>query len=159
MRAARTIAITGLIVGAMDITSAIIITISRGSTVTRLMQFIASGLLGPKAFQGDGGTVALGLGLHFVIAFSLVAVFYAASRSLAFLRQHAVVSGLVYGLIVFGVMNLIVLPLSAAKPRHSLSGDLIQIGIHMFVIGFPTALLVRRFSGATAAGVVSRSHD
>jgi hypothetical protein len=151
MRAARTIAITGLIVGAMDITSAIIITISRGSTVTRLMQFIASGLLGPKAFQGGAGTFALGLGLHFVIAFSLVAVFYAASRSIAFLREQAVVSGLVYGLIVFGVMNLIVLPLSAAKPRHSLSGDLIQIGIHMFVIGLPTALLVRRFSSATAA--------
>jgi hypothetical protein len=151
VRAAGTIAITGLIVGAMDITSAIIITILRGSTVTRLMQFIASGLLGPKAFQGGAATVALGLGLHFVIAFSLVAVFYAASRSLAFLRRQAVVSGLVYGLIVFGVMNLIVLPLSAAKPRHSLSGDLIQIGIHMFVIGLPTALLVRRFSSATAA--------
>lgn len=151
MRAARTIAITGLIVGAMDITSAIIITISRGGTVTRLMQFIASGLLGPKAFQGGARTVALGWGLHFLIAFSLVAVFYAASRSLPFLRRQAVVSGIVYGLIVFGVMNLVVLPLSAAKPRHSLSGDLIQIGIHMFVIGLPTALLVRRFSGANAA--------
>jgi hypothetical protein len=79
---------------------------------------------------------------------SLVAVFYAASRRIAFLRRQAVISGLVYGLVVFGVMNLIVLPLSAAKPRHSLSGDLIQIGIHMFVIGLPTALLIRRFSGA-----------
>jgi hypothetical protein len=48
-------------------------------------------------------------------------------------------------------MNLVVLPLSAAKPRHTLSGDLIQIGIHMFVIGLPTALLIRRFSGANAA--------
>jgi hypothetical protein len=151
MRAARTIAITGLIVGAMDITSAIIITISRGGAVTRLMQFIASGLLGPKAFQGGTGTVALGWGLHFLIAFSLVAVFYAASRSFPFLRRQAVISGIIYGLIVFGVMNLVVLPLSAAKPRHSLSGDLIQIGIHMFIIGLPTALLVRRFSGANAA--------
>lgn len=151
MRAVRAIAISGLIVGTMDIASAIIIAILRGSTVPRLMQFIASGLLGPSAFQGGAATVALGLGLHFLIAFSLVAVFYAASRSLGFLRRQAVVSGLVYGLIVFGVMNLIVLPLSAAKPRHSLSGDLIQIGIHMFVIGLPTALLVRRFSGATAA--------
>ncbi|MEY2508482.1 MAG: hypothetical protein QOH01_2811 [Verrucomicrobiota bacterium] len=150
MRAARTIAVTGLIVGAMDISSAIIIAIARGSTMTRLMQFIASGLLGPTAFQGGLATVALGLALHFVIAFSLVAVFYAATRSFGFLRRQAVVSGLVYGLIVFGVMNLIVLPLSAATPRHSLSGDLIQIGIHMFVIGLPTALLVRRFSGATA---------
>jgi hypothetical protein len=150
MRAAiRTIALTGLIVGAMDITSAFIITIARGSTATRLLQFVASGLLGPKAFEGGAVTAALGLGLHFVIAFSLVTVFYAASRQFSLLRRQAVVSGIAYGLIVYGFMNLIVLPLSAAKPRHSLTGDLIQIGIHMFVIGLPTALLVRWFSGET----------
>ena len=149
--ALRTIAITGLIVGAMDITSAFIIAISRGSTATRLLQFVASGLIGQRAFQGGVATAALGLALHFVIAFSLVAVFYFASRQFAFLRHQAVLSGMVYGLIVFGVMNLIVLPLSAAKPRHTLTGDLIQIGIHMFVIGLPTSLLVRRFSGANAA--------
>src|SRR3954464_7478953 len=152
MRAAlRTIAITGLIVGAMDITSAFIIAISRGSTVTRLLQFIASGLIGQKAFTGGATTAALGLGLQFVIAFIVVIVFYAASRSLTFIPHHAVLSGLVYGLIVFGVMNLIVLPLSAAKPRHSLTGDLIQIAIHMFVIGLPTSLLIRRLSGANDA--------
>ena len=150
MRAVRTIAITGLIVGAMDITAAIIQAISRGATATRLLQFVASGLIGQKAFQGGGGTAALGLGLHFVIAFTLVAVFYVASRRLILLRRHAVVSGLIYGLIVFGFMNLVVLPLSAARPRHSLTGDLIQIGIHMFVIGLPTSLLVRRLSGATS---------
>jgi hypothetical protein len=149
--ALKTIAITGLIVGAMDITSAFILAISRGSTATRLLQFVASGLIGQKAFAGGAATAALGLGLHLVIAFCLVAVFYAGSRRLGFLLRHAVLAGLVYGLIVFGVMNLIVLPLSAAKPRHSLTGDLIQIGIHMFVIGLPTALLIRRFSGANGA--------
>lgn len=142
---------TGLIVGTMDITSAIILTLSRGSTVTRLFHFIASGLLGQQAFQGGFGIAALGLALHFLIAFALVAVFYAASRSIAFLREHAVVSGIIYGLVVYAVMNLFVLPLSAARPRHSLTGDLMQIGIHMFIIGLPTALLLRRFSGATAA--------
>jgi hypothetical protein len=149
MRALRAIAITGFIVGAMDITSAIILALSHKSTVTRLLQFVASGLIGPKAFQGGAAAAALGLALHFVIAFSLVAVFYALSRRFGFIPRHAVVAGLIYGLIVFGVMNLIVLPLSAAKPRHSLSGDLIQIGIHLFVIGLPTSLMIRRFSGAS----------
>jgi len=146
--AARAIVVTGLIVGTLDILSAFIIALWRGSTVTRLLQFIASGLLGPQAFQGGAATAILGLALHFFIAFTLVAVFYAASRRLSFVRQHAVSAGIIYGLIVFAVMNLIVLPLSAAKPRHSVSGDLIQIGIHMFVIGLPTSLLVRRLSGA-----------
>ena len=146
MRAVRGIAITGLIVGTMDITSAIIITMLRGGTIMRLMQFIASGLLGKQAFQGGLSIAALGLALHFLIAFGLVAVFYFASSRLVFLRRYPVPSGIIYGLIVFAVMNLIVLPLSAATPRHSLSGDLIQIGIHMFVIGLPTSLLLRRFS-------------
>ena len=142
----RAILITGLIVGAMDIASAIVLTLLRGGTIMRLMQFIASGLLGKSAFQGGLATAALGLALHFVIAFGLVTVFYFASRKLAFLRQRPVLSGIAYGLIVFAVMNLIVLPLSAATPRHSLSGDLIQIAIHMFIIGLPTSLLLHRLS-------------
>jgi hypothetical protein len=133
----------------MDITSAFILAVWRGSTVTRLLQFIASGLLGPQAFQGGTATAALGLALHFLIAFALVAVFYAVSRRVAFARQHAVISGIVYGLVVYALMNLIVLPLSAARPKHSITGDLIQIGIHMFVIGLPTSLLLRRLSGAS----------
>ncbi len=153
-RAFRAIAITGLIVGAMDITSAIVITLSRGGTITRLFQFIASGLLGPQAFQGGTSVVVLGLALHFLIAFTLVAVFYLLSRRMDLLRKRAVVSGIIYGLVVYAVMNLVVLPLSAARPRHSLSGDLIQIGIHMFIIGLPTALLLRRMSGATFSGMV-----
>jgi hypothetical protein len=151
MRAARAIVITGLIVGAMDIISAIVVVISRGSTATRLLQFVASGLIGQKAFEGGLATAALGLGLQFVIATSVVAVFYLISNSVPVIRRHAVTAGLIYGLIVYAVMNLIVVPLSAAKPRHSLSGDLIQIGIHMFVIGLPTSLLIRRFSGATSS--------
>ena len=142
---------TGLIVGTLDILSAFIIVLSRGSTVTRLLQFIASGLLGPQAFQGGAATAVLGLALHFFIAFTLVAVFYAARQRFGLVRDHAISSGIIYGLIVFAVMNLIVLPLSAARPRHSLSGDLIQIGIHMFVIGLPTSLLLRRLSGARAS--------
>ncbi len=146
MRGVRGIAVTGLIVGTMDITSAIIITLLRGGTIMRLLQFVASGLLGKQAFAGGLPIAALGLALHFLIAFGLVTVFYFASGRLAFLRQHPVTSGIIYGLIIFAVMNLIVLPLSAAAPRHSLSGDLIQIGIHMFVIGLPASLLLRRFS-------------
>ncbi|MFL6540384.1 MAG: hypothetical protein ACJ8HQ_03980 [Chthoniobacterales bacterium] len=148
-RAFRAISITGLIVGAMDITSALIMALARGATATRLLQFVASGVLGRRAFDGGLATAALGLALHFVVAFGVVIVFYLASRSIAAIREHPVVSGIAYGLVVYAVMNLIVLPLSAAKPRHALVPDLIQIAIHMFIIGLPTSLLLRRFSGVT----------
>jgi hypothetical protein len=148
-----------LIVGALDITSAFILALSRGSTIPRLLQFIASGALGQDAFKGGTATAALGLALQFLIAFTLVAVFYVAGRKLPFLEQHPVVSGIIYGLAVYAVMNLVVLPLSAAKPRHSITGDLIQIAIHMFVIGLPTALLLRRFSGGNHPAMVIPTHD
>src|SRR5215472_5633607 len=73
---------------------------------------IASGLLGPSARQGGVGTYILGVCLHFFIALSAAAVYYLASRKLEFLKEHALVCGLFFGIAVFLVMNLIVLPLS-----------------------------------------------
>lgn len=148
--ALRPIIIAGIAVGVMDIASAFIMAHFRGSTPMRLLQFVASGLLGQSAFEGGATTAALGLTLHFAIAFSVVTVFYLATRKLPALLERPVLSGLAYGLIVFAVMNLVILPLSAAKPRHALVPDVIQIAIHMFIIGLPTALLIRRFSGASA---------
>jgi hypothetical protein len=69
----------GWIAGILDITTAFI----RGRRPVRLLQGIASGLLGPQAFQGGWGTAVLGLALHFFIAFSAAAVYYAASRKLS----------------------------------------------------------------------------
>lgn len=116
----------------------------------RLLQFVASALVGPDAFNGGNATAMLGLILHFLIAFTVVTVFYFAQHQLAWLRRHAVAAGIAYGAVVYAMMNLVVLPLSAAHPRHALWPDLIQIAIHMFVIGLPTSLLIRRFSGANA---------
>jgi len=64
MRAFEQLPLPVLIVGTMDITSAIIITLARGGTIMRLMQFIASGVLGKQAFQGGLPIAALGLALH-----------------------------------------------------------------------------------------------
>ena len=109
---------------------------------------IAAGLLGPKAFEGGLGTSVVGIGLHFFIAASATAVYYAASRTLEFLKDHFVVCGLFYGIAVYLVMNLIVLPLSALHSEgpyrlHSLIQGLL---VHMLCVGLPIAFSVWRFS-------------
>ncbi len=139
------IATAGLIVGTLDITSAFILGGLKGASPIRILQFVASGLLGRSAYQGGLAVAGLGLLIHFFIAFSVVIFFYAASRSLRFLTDHAVISGLGYGVAVYLFMNLVVLPLSAMKPKYSASGIVIQMLIHMFIIGLLTALIVRRF--------------
>ena len=135
----------GLIGGILDITTAFI----RWRPPVRLLQGIASGLLGPRAFQGGLATAALGLALHFFIAFSAAAVYYAASRKLAFLRQRAVVWGLFYGIAVYMFMTWVVVPLSAVRRSHapfSATGLALSLLTHMFCVGLPIALAVRRYS-------------
>jgi len=109
---------------------------------------IAGGLLGPKAEHGGAGMYVLGVFLHFFIALSAAAIYYAASRRLTFLKQHVVVCGLFFGAAVDTVMNLIVLPLSALHARGPYElHDLIQgLLVHMVVIGLPISFSVRRFS-------------
>jgi uncharacterized membrane protein YagU involved in acid resistance len=137
----------GLIAGTLDITAAFISSGLRGASPSRVLRYIAGGLLGPEAFKGGLGTAALGLGLHFVIATGAAAVYYLASRKLDLLVRRPFVCGPLYGIAVWCFMNLIVLPLSALpKPQFTLTGVLIGVAILMFCIGLPIALIARRFS-------------
>ena len=117
---------------------------TRGSPV-RVLQGIASGLMGPAAFSGGPGTAFLGLLLHFLIAFGAAGVYYAVSRKWRYLVTHPIISGVVYGTIVHWVMNSIVLPLSrlpygATRPPFSFT--VVMIGVHMLFVGLPIAMAV-----------------
>ena len=137
----------GLACGCLDITAALVVYGFFGLKPMRLLQGIASGLLGQKAFSGGLATALLGLLCHFVVAFGAAAVYLAASRGLGFLTEQAVISGALYGVAVYFFMQHIVLPLSAAAKRpFSLQMMLIGVVIHIFCVGLPISLCVRRFS-------------
>src|SRR6266851_3255634 len=137
----------GFACGVLDITAALVVYGYLGLKPVPLLQGIASGLLGAKAFQGGLATALLGLLCHFVIAFGAATVYFVASRAIRPLIQYAVVSGVLYGVAVYFFMNRIVLPLSAAAKRP-FSMKLMTIGviIHIFCVGLPISLSVRRFS-------------
>jgi hypothetical protein len=113
----------------------------------RVPLVIAAGLLGRQALHGGVGTYALGVCLHFFIACSATAIYYAASRKLRFLIEHPLVCGLFYGIAVELVMSYIVLPLSALHARgpYELKDVLLGLAVHMVVVGLPIAFSVRRF--------------
>jgi len=137
----------GFACGVLDITAALVVYGYLGAKPIPLLQGIASGLLGPKAFQGGLATALLGLLCHFVIAFGAATVYFVASRTIPVLVQHAVVFGALYGVAVYFFMNRIVLPLSAAAKRpFSLKLMIIGVVIHIFCVGLPISLSVRRFS-------------
>src|SRR5216683_2970446 len=137
----------GFACGVLDITAALVVYGYLGLKPMRLLQGIASGLLGPKAFDGGLATALLGLLCHFVIAFGAATVYFVASRSIRVLVDQAVIFGAVYGVAVYFFMNRIVVPLSAvAKRPFSLKSMIIGIVIHIFCVGLPISLSVRRFS-------------
>lgn len=133
-----------LVVGALDITEVIVFYgIRNGTTPTRIFQSVATGIYGKAAFEGGISTGLQGLGLHFFIALCVVSVYYAASTKLNALREHPLLCGPIYGLGVYLVMNLVVLPLSAAGPPKFTVPIIVlnQLFAHIFCIGIPTALL------------------
>src|SRR5438270_4828855 len=104
----RPILIGGTVAGALDKIWGFI------SFGLKSPQAIAAGLVGRSvAFHGGVATWILGMLLHFFIAFTAAAIYCVASRKLKFLADHWLVCGLFYGIAVFLVMNLVVLPLSA----------------------------------------------
>ena len=141
-RALLAIGAGGLIAGTLDLTQAFILFGRRVPLV------IAAGLLGRPALQGGTATYVLGVLLHFFIAFSAAAVYYAASRSLAFLKEHPLVCGLFYGIAVELVMGYVVLPLSALQDRgpYELHDVLQGLVVHMVVVGLPISFSLRRFA-------------
>jgi hypothetical protein len=139
------IVLGGLVAGAFDITYAIVANGMRGMPATRVLQSVASGLLGQASYSGGMASAALGLLLHFLIAIAAAAIFYWASRRFAWLVQHAVVSGAIFGLCVFVVMNFVVVPLSAFPHKLVFPPLVVATGlfVHMFLFGVPIALFVR----------------
>ena len=143
----KSIAWGGLLAGGLDITAAFVIYGVRGATPVRILQSIASGLLGAAAFEGGPQTAALGALLHFFIALVAAGVYYAAARKLGVLVGRPVVSGLLYGIAVYVFMNFLVLPLSAAPKRPFVLGmALLILVVHMVFVGLPISLAVRRWA-------------
>ena len=136
------IAVGGVMAGALDLTQACIL------FGAKIPLVIAAGLLGRQALQGGTGTYVLGVLLHFFIASSFAAFYYAASRKLTFLKEHPLVCGLAYGAGVELVMSRVVLPLSAlhAKGPYTLHDLILGLLVHMVVVGLPISFSVWRFA-------------
>ena len=114
----------------------------RGVSFVRLWQGVASGAIGTKSFQLGSRSVLLGLFFHILIATSAALVFNVAAAFVPFLIIHYVAVGALYGVVVFLVMNLVVIPLSAMPPRpFSLAITIRQIIVHIFCVGLPISVV------------------
>jgi hypothetical protein len=140
LSAARAIIYGTLTVSFLDGLYAVITLRMRGVGADRVFQGVAAGLLGRDAFRGGLTTAGLGLALHVFIALVVVVVYYTASARIAVLRSRPLVCGPVYGVLVYAVMNLIVIPLSAGGGgKYSFWQVLGGLMIHVVGVGLPAA--------------------
>lgn len=140
----------GLIAGTLDILAAFVQYYLRtGKTPLLVLTFIASGVFGPAARTGGTPMILLGLVFHYIIALSFaVLLFWIVSR-IPSLKHRWVVTGIVYGLLVWSIMNLMVVPLSRTPQRPlTLEGALIAAAILVACIGLPLAYRARKLPQA-----------
>jgi len=152
------IAYGGLVIGGLDALDAIVFFgLRSGATPVRIFQSIAAGVLGRSTFQGGLRSALLGVAIHFFIAFSIAATYYAASRRISILTRQPILCGAAYGVLVYFFMNRVVIPLSAigAGAAPPLAVFVNGIAIHILGIGIPAALFAARAPMPSASGAGS----
>ena len=142
----KRVLIGGLVVGGLDLLDAIVFFgLRNGVSPVRIFQSIAAGVQGRAAFSGGVPSAALGILLHFFIAFVIVGVYLVASRYVPVLIRHWIVCGILYGIAVYFFMNDVVIPLSATT-RGAFAWPVFVNGlaIHMFGVGLVAAWFATR---------------
>jgi uncharacterized membrane protein YagU involved in acid resistance len=145
--ALRTILWSGLIAGLLDSLAGVIVYyIWFDLNPLQVLQFIASGIYGPTAINGGVFYIIIGLFFHFVIAYTVAIIYFYAFPKIKLLSQYKVVSGLVFGIGIWVVMNLLILPYTNI-PKSPFDAGLAIVGIiwHMVLVGLPIAIITSKY--------------
>jgi hypothetical protein len=143
--ALKKILLAGFIVGTLDITAACVqYWVTTDKNPLNVLPMVAGGAFGKNAFNGSIEMKMYGLLFHFIIAFSFTALFYFIYRRYEILRGHKLLTGVGYGIFMWAVTNLIIIPLSAIGWRpFVLSKAAVAAAILIFCIGIPLTFLFR----------------
>ena len=145
---AKAIGLGIVVCGTLDIADAIVFYRFRaGVTAMRLLQNIASVLLGPRAFRGGWPMACAGLLIHYCIAAFWVCLFVLLAQRITWMFRHAVAAGILYGLIVYVCMNFIVLPRFRPSPPIHFDAVFINAVLALVLfIGLSVALINSKFA-------------
>ena len=147
----KTILLSGLLVGTLDILSAFAdVYINTGKNPLLVLNYIATGAFGKTDFAASNSGALMGLLFHYIIAFAFTFLFFWVYNKINLCGKNWIVTGVIYGLFIWAVMNLIVVPLSntAHKPlgamefKKALKAALILI----CMIGLPLSFIANHFS-------------
>jgi hypothetical protein len=138
-----------LVAGTLDIIAAIVVytVILQKTTAEKLLQSIASGIFKTEAYTGGAQMALYGFLLHYFIALSFSYFYFMVYPEFPFLKKSTILSGVLYGVFVWVVMNLIVLPVTfpILPEKHFDFPLLLSILILICCIGLPIAFITRKY--------------
>ena len=152
----KAVLIAGLIAGTLDAVAASVqfMIKSDGDNPLKVWRYVASVAFGAEARTRDLYTMAAwGLLFHYLIAMFFTLLFFLCYRPIKMLLVNKFVAGVVYGIFVWCMMNLLVLPLINGKNLSlhieklttAYKDSLIGMGILIIAIGLPISLLADRY--------------
>lgn len=146
-RVIRTAIVAGIVAGiVIDLYLYLVTVLPGGGTPIAMWQYVASTLLGANraiAFTSPVYAV-LGLLVHFIVSIGWAGGYGYLAQQHPFMNQRWLISGLIYGLVVYFFMQLLLLGSGNFAWPPTPLGWVIPIVGHMVFFGVPLACLTAR---------------
>lgn len=155
----RAIFFTGLLSGSLDGLSAIVQAAIKGNKdPAKIFKYIASAVVGAQAYTLGNGMFVLGLFFHYLIAFSFTILYFILYPSLKKLIANKWLLAILYGVFIWLIMNLLVVPNTKIGVRpFTWSSVIISMLIIIFMVGFPITLLTKKYYDNLAKGLNNKA--
>jgi len=141
----KTIALSTLVSGTLDILFAMILTLAFGRHIPDMLRFVASGPF-PSATEMGGGGAILGLVVHFTLMAIMAAIFVAVVRARPALLDTPWRTALAWGVITYFAMNWLVVPLRFHSPLPPKTLSIVtQAFAHLVLVAIPMTFIARRY--------------
>jgi uncharacterized membrane protein YagU involved in acid resistance len=137
----------GLLVGTLDILGAFAdVYLSYQMGPTTLLKYIATALFGAAAYTGGTEMVIYGLLMHYCIAYFFTALFIVLYPRLGGKDQNNILIGVLYGLFIWLLMNLVVVPFTKIPHMHMhIPQVIVNVLILIVMIGVPLSIITSNF--------------
>jgi hypothetical protein len=148
--ALKTVITAGLLAGTLDAIAAMVLTyFVHDRNPKGVFKYIASGVFGKEAFSGGWDMIFFGLIFHFLITMAWALFFFLLYPKIQSLSRNKFATGMVYGMVIWLVMNLAVLPLSNVPPGSiGLSAAITGMVVLIVAVGLPIAMVVHKHFAA-----------
>jgi len=141
----KTIALSTLVSGTLDILFAMILTVAFGRHIPDMLRFVASGPFPSATDMGTNGAI-LGLVVHFALMAIMAAIFVAVVRARPALLDTPWRTALAWGVITYFAMNWLVVPLRFHSPLPPKTLSIVtQAFAHLVLVAIPMTFIARRY--------------